>query len=1668
MPTGARERVEANLAALRVLRELGTNKQASPEQQSVLARWSSWGAVPQLFDRPEWESLRNELRELVDTAAYNAARRTTINAHYTDRRIVESMWHTLDRLGVPVQGTVLEPGCGAGNFLQAAPVQTHLLGVELDPTTAAIARQLTPDARILTESFADTTEQQLRGPVDAVIGNVPFSDVALHDPAHNSANLAMHNHFIVKSLDFTKPGGIVAVLTSRYTLDSINPLARELIGDRAELLAAIRLPNNAHQRTAGTDAITDLLVLRRRSEPAPPSREPWQREAARLALGEAQVSVNRGFLDGDPRFSVLGELEAVSSQYGPTLGVRASTDMDAVFAELRTRLDQIPAVSRPASQPSAQDAPAPALDVHAAPAPAVADYVPRFPGELSITEASEFVEATAALTWQPASLSLARKHHPELRALIDLKHRHRAILELEAASIEDSDELAATRAGLRQALESYHATYGPLNRFTETSTGRVDPDGDPVVSRRKPPAVRAFATDPASVYVLALENFDQVTQAATPASICSQRVLTARTPVASADTPADAIAVCMDIQGRLDLDTLAELLDVPPTEVPTTLGDLAYADPSTDQLVPAAEYLSGPVRHKLAAAREAAALDERWQRNVDALIPIVPADLGPAEIKARLGAVWIPASDIQNFARETLHDSTSIALDPITRGWKITGGSKATVWATNEWGTTRMCAHDLLKHALSQTPVRVFDDRGDGEPPVFNLAATEAARDKLRALHDRFSEWVWEDPERSNRLARAYNERFNSVVIRENFRYGPMALPGLADQFRPRDHQLNAVARVISEGSTGIFHPVGFGKTAVMVMAAMEQKRLGLVTKPCLVVPNHMLEQFSREFVQMYPRAQILAAGSDDLTKDKRRAFVAQAANGNWDAIIMTRSAFGQLPVSPAGLRAYMDQEVAPLRRWLDQNGETASSSQTKRAEKALLQYEEKLKKRLDSHKDVGITFEETGIDYLIVDELHDYKNLMTPSKIEGAAITPGSQRATDLHMKLHQLRTKHGRRAILGATATPISNSVSEVHVMMRYLAPGVLDRAGIEAFDAWAASFGETVTKVELAPDGTSFREKTRFARFCNVPELLLAWAETGDALPAANSDIARPEFRINAEGKREPEIVTVPASDELQAFVAELGERAEKISRRGVEPHEDNMLLVTHEGRSAALDLRLVPKYADTTPDLEVPTKVQAAAAKIATIWQDHSNNQYRVPGTELPHPTPGALQLVFCDLGVPNKDSKFSVYDDLRAELVRRGVPADQIAFAQSAQNDLAKARLFEAARTGQVQVLIGSTQTMGVGTNVQARCIALHHLDCTWKPSEMEQRDGRIWRQGNQNPEIGIYRYATQGSFDGYMYQTVARKARFIDQVMNGDITQREVEDIATDSTLSYEEMQVAIADNPLLAEATQTRAEIQRLQRLKAAHDRAQDHLGGQIRGHQDAIERLTRMIPAYEETITRIQPTKGDLFQAQIGGHTYTSRVDAAVALGQLLERTRYGRGELGTIGGVPWDVQALPQDYTRRAYNLIALDPIRPVNITADEAREGASLGWITRIERALEKAPGALANAKANRDERIREMESAKARVGQAFPHQAELDKLRCHYADLEKRMATEAHKKVEQPTQLPVQSTVEAEAAAATLAALPAPSLTQPQQQHNSAPAPAAARLLTHIKSQGKRP
>ncbi len=1604
-PSGVRARVKANLDALELLRELqAQGRPATAAEQTVLARWGSWGAtgVAQVLDddRPEFAAVRDRLRELLSPAELDAARLTVLNAHYTDAGVAAEMWAGLVGLGFEA-GRVLEPGCGAGTFVGLAPAGAEITGVELDPTTAAIAGLLYPSATIRAESFAET-----RFPAsyfDAAIGNVPFADVVLHDPRYNSRKFRMHNHFLVKSLELVRPGGMVAMLTSRWTMDATNPAARRAIEDLADLVCAVRLPSRTHWRAAGTEAVTDLLVLRRHELGQQPRRSEWLGTSPIELVGPSgepeQVRINT-YWQTHPE-QVLGTPALRVGLHGFAGLVIDPPDADVARTPVRLR-ERLQAVAEMARASGLVMTPRSAENdtVTAGWTPAFAGAVD---GQLTARDDGTFAVVEDG---GEVPINVPKTQRDEVRSLLELRDQARALIAAEAATLDDTPALDGARDRLHQTWRRYVDRYGPINRFTLHETGRVDTDtGEAIMSRRIPPAVRLVTSSTFGTLVAAVEVFDDLTGHAEPAGLLRHRQVVSRQPVTNVDNAADGLAVVLDRLGRVDMDAIAELMGADRAQVISELGDLVFQVPGTDEWQTRAHYLSGDVRTKLDQARDAETAEPgRWAGHIAALELVLPEPIGAGDITARLGAVWITDGDHERFLSELLNNRGSVQVTQLSGSdWEVRGPSWG-VEATKQWGTDRMPAPRLMAALIAQRPILVYDTMED-KTQVLNPTETEAAQEKGRLMQARFGEWVWENPERATRLVAEYNRRFNSVALRDYSAEGKMlTLPGLNRSFVPREHQRTAVARMINEPAVGLFHAVGAGKTAEMIIGVTELRRLGLIRKPVCVVPNNMLMQFASDWLQLYPQAKVLAASSEELKVDNRRRFVARVATNDWDGIVMTRTAFERLSLTPDNEAAYRDRQLDQVRQRL-QAVKTAKGDSVgiKRLERAMLAAEEKLKAMRDVKTDPDLHFEYTGIDYLVVDELHHMKNLATVSSIPDANIG-GSKRAADLHAKIDYLRTTNGSRVITGATATPLANSITEMYVMQRYLDPDGLTRAGIHDFDSWAATFGEVVTAPELAvAGGGRFKVKSRFARFTNVPELLAMFHTFADVKTVSDLDLPRPALQARPDGQRAPRIVLVPPTEQLLDYIAQLGERTDKVSRGAVQPTEDNMLVISGDGRRAALAMRLVD------PDAGDTGKIETAADELARVWEATKDNEYVDPDSGQTSPVRGALQIVFCDQSTPTRE-RWNAYDALKDALIARGLPPASVRFIHDAEKDADKAKLFAACRAGHVAVLIGSTDKLGVGTNIQHRAVHLMDLDAPWRPADVEQRHGRILRQGNQHPEVQITQVVTERSFDAYMWQTLERKAAFIDQVMSGREVSRTTGDIG-EATLNAAEVKALSSGNPLLLELAMAEQQLARLVRLERAHATTQRTLATTVNSSRRGIVTTRQHIADLEALHERSQPTAGAQFRLTLTGDrgVYTDRAEAAAALNRVVRSPDSDYQAVCALGGHTI-LARTHSSYTRdggRQYEAVwRLEGGGDVSLTTtrDSLRYGhVDLGTIRRLENLISGIPGQMARSQRHVADLEHTLDQAQRMLGKPFPHAEQVPEARARYAELTDRIA-----------------------------------------------------------------
>jgi N12 class adenine-specific DNA methylase len=1417
---------------------------ATATEKSLLVKYTGWGAMANAF-RPyppsEWQHTAAELHELLTPPEYESARASTPNAHYTSPMVIQSVWQAMLRFGLQPGAQILEPSMGVGHFLGLMPDElvagSRRTGVELDAITARIAKCLYPDSTVFAKGLEETALPD--NFFDTVIGNIPFGNYPVFDPAYRRTPFlthAIHDYFFAKSLDKVRAGGVMALITSRYTMDKQDPGIRRHLADRADLLGAIRLPNTAFKANAGTEVTTDILFLQKRppgspTSGAPASGEAWQ-ELTAIDTPDGAIFVNEYFAR-HPEM-MLGEMRLESSLYRAREPALAG---DLTPERLMGAVSALPEHIYSNVRRTGQ---------------AVID-IPVLDG----VKDGAFAERDGVIVVRSGdhfdTLTLAGSSLARVRGMLAVRDAVRLVFktQLDDAPLDAASDERITEARrlLNDLYESFVRRYGALS------------------SREN---FKAFAGDPDHPLLLSLETYDPETKHAVKAAIFERRTLERYRPVESAGTAAEALTVSLNETGGIDWPRMEQLTGNSARTLQRELGPLIYRNPEGGAWETADLYLSGNVRAKLATARTAAGLDPAYRRNIEALETVQPADLEPGDIEARLGSSWIPPSDVREFIAgllETPARAVRVSHSAAIAAWtvEIEAPEKWSVANTATYGSERFRASDLIEQALNGRTPTAYDEHEDGSRTV-NQQETIAAREKQQQLKDRFRPWVWEDEDRAVRLAREYNDRFNNLRLRK-FDGSHLTLPGMARELlRDRDlgpHQKDAVWRILQSGSTLLAHVVGAGKTWTMAASVMELRRLGLAKKPMLVVPNHLVEQWGAEFLKLYPQANLFIAGRDHFAAGNRQKAMARIATGNYDAVIVSHRSFEFLPVSDALFNRFIDQEVRQLEEAiLEAKAEKGDNRRiVKELEKAKKRLVARLKKRADrEHKDDTLTFEELGVDQVFVDEADMYKNLYYTTKMNRIAGLPNtdSNRAFDMFIKTRYIREINNGRGVVFATGTPISNTMAEMYTMLRYLDPELLHERGVAHFDAWAANFAEAVTALELAPDGSGYRMHTRFAKFINLPELLSMFRTFSDVQTADMLDLPRPDV-----GGGRPKIVAAPASELLKEYIKGLTERAERLRTQRIDPSVDNMLKITGDGRKAALDMRLVEAFADAADS----AKVAGAVSRIIAVWNDSRDLR--------------STQLVFCDLSTPNPD-RFNVYDDIRARLIAGGVPEKEIAFIHDADTDAAKMTLFTNVNAGRVRILIGSTEKMGAGTNVQRRLRALHHLDAPWRPRDIEQREGRILRQGNLNPEIEIYRYVTEGSFDAYMWQTLETKARFIQQVMSGQTSVRSAEDLEG-GALTYAEIKAIASGNPAVMEKVKIDTEIRKIDQLKSAHLNQQHSIRWQIRALPQQIDEAGATLASVQADILTRDADSSDEFSMIVGNKLFSgkgAREDAANAL--------------------------------------------------------------------------------------------------------------------------------------------------------------------------------------------
>ncbi|MCI0746692.1 MAG: DEAD/DEAH box helicase family protein [Verrucomicrobia subdivision 3 bacterium] len=1540
---GPKQKFQQNLKAIQTLRALDAEERpATAEEKAVLVKYVGWGAMPQVFDdyNREWAKERATLQANLSEAEYERARSTTLNAHYTSPTVIGAMYRAAERFGFK-GGRVLEPACGIGHFIGIMPEdvlkRSTVTAVEIDPLTARIAKALYPDVDVRAQPFEQT--KLADGFYDVAISNVPFGDYTVHDPRWNSYKLPIHDYFFASALEKVRPGGLVMFITSRGTMDKLDSTLRELLSTRTELLGAVRLPNDAFKRNAGTEVTTDIVMLRKLRPGESPSGPAWKETASHTNDQGENFTINEYFA-ARPEM-MLGRMRLTGRMYRdnePTL----EADGRSLGEALAQAVERLP---EGVYQVHAHQIAEPTIE-ETIPAP---DFVK--PNAFCLHEGMVCIREENIL--RPLN-DLPSETRSRIRGLIPVRDAVRDCLR---AQVDGSAEerVVETRQQLNLAYDRFTARFGPVNLRANQ---------------------RAFDGDPDLPLLLSLENYNDETKRATKATIFTERTIHHRQPIESAGSPKEALLVSLNERGCVDLDHMAGLLNKPVEEFLPDLKGIIFRNPQTNDWETDDQYLSGNVREKLAVADAAAVTDPRFAENVEALKSVQPADLAATEIDVRLGAAWLPPEDVRDFTNGLLNIPSGVEIGHIHAlgAWHINGNweAKGATANTTDWGTDRYTALELIEDALNLKTPSVYDLNED-KKPMINAQATEAAREKQERIKERFKEWVWSDDSRRERLCRLYNDTFNHTRVR-TFNGDHLTLPGASGAIQLHGHQKAGVWRILQTPNTLLAHVVGAGKTFTMVAAAMELKRLGLARKPMFAVPNHMLGQFSTELLTLYPGANILVAGKEDFESQNRKKLFSRIATGNWDAVIVTHSGFERIPLSQETQERFFKEQLHELEMIKRRHADSSNRRLVKELERAKKRLEARLQALAAEHKkDNTLTFEELGVDRIFVDEAHYFKNLFYLTKMTRIAGLPqtASERAFDMFLKVRHVQSLNGGGGVVFATGTPIANSMAEMFTMQRYLQPDDLKKHNLHHFDSWAATFGEPVTAMELSPDGAGYRLNTRFARFINVPELMQMFRQSADVQTAAMLNLPRPKL----DGEK-PTIRNAPATPELKAFVQELAARADRLKNGRVDPSEDNMLKITSEGRKAALNLRLMKPE---TPD-EPQGKVNLAVENIHRIWAASATER--------------SAQLVFCDLSTP-KDRGFSVYRDMADKLERLGVPTREIAFIQDYDSDASKLALFRDVRSGKVRVLFGSTQKMGSGTNVQERLIALHHLDAPWRPADVEQREGRILRQGNKNAVVSVFRYVTEGSFDAYMWQTLETKAKFIAQVMSGDMTIRRLEDLDS-AALTYAEVKAIASGNPLVIEKAQVDAELIRLTRLRSAHAEEQYRIRSNLRRSHEDAEMFTGRLVNLRQDISVRQDTSGDNFRIELDGQETNNRGIAGELILRRAEKLKNRFGDdirIGRFAG--FDL------FLRPSFNNTVEVVVRGKNSYAARVTDTA-LGTIRSLEatvQGFEERAGRLESDIADAHKRAKELEG---KVGAHFEKEERYQHLCRRQGEIEEKL------------------------------------------------------------------
>ena len=1543
---GPKAKFKANMEAIRLLKELEQDQRlATPEEQEVLSRYVGWGGIPQAFEERNsaWAEEYTQLKEDLTPEEYSAARASTLNAFYTSPTVIKAMYEALGNMGLK-QGNILEPSCGVGNFMGLLPESmgaASMYGVELDPVSGQIAKQLYQKNRIAVQGFEETSYPDSF--FDCVIGNVPFGAYQVSDRKYDRYHFMIHDYFIAKSLDLVRPGGVVAVVTSSGTMDKQNPEVRQYFANRADLLGAIRLPNNAFQRNANTSVVADILFFQKRDRAA--ITEPdW----VQLKTTPEGYTVNSYFAD-HPEM-VLGDFKTESTQYGKQeVTVKAKEGAD-LAEQLK---DAVQHIQGTITEQEISDT---ELEEQVVSIPADPDIK-----NFSFALVGEDIYYRENSVMNKMELPVVTGER--VKGMVAIRDATNRLLERQLEECSD-EEVASLQAELNRVYDSFTAKYGLLSSNANK---------------------RAFSMDSSYCLLTSLEFLDEKGELKRKADIFTKRTIRRAEPVTSVDTASEALAVSIGEKAKVDIPYMMQLTGKTEEEVTEELTGVIFKNPLTDKWEPSDEYLSGNVREKLNIAKQFAENHSEYMVNVQALERVQPKDLDASEIEARLGATWIFPDYITEFMAETFHtprqhinyERIKVQYAEVTGQWNVKGknvDSSNNPLSTATYGTQRANAYRLLEDALNLRDTKIYDTihDADGEHRVLNRKETTLAQQKQELIREEFKEWIFKDMSRRETLCKIYNERFNSIRPRE-YDGSHIQFVGMNPEIKLMEHQKNAVAHILYGNNTLLAHCVGAGKTFQMIAAGMESKRLGLAQKSLYVVPNHLLEQWGSDFLRLYPGANILVATKKDFEPANRKRFCSRIATGDYDAVIIGHSQFEKIPLSRERQIALLEEQIADITYSIEAAKEEAGQQYTvKQMEKTKKTLKAKLEKLNDqTRKDDVVTFEQLGVDRLFVDESHYYKNLFLYTKMRNVAgiSQTDAQKSSDMFMKCRYMDEITGGKGITFATGTPVSNSMTELYTIMRYLQYDTLMNMGMGHFDSWAATFGETVTAIELSPEGTGYRAKTRFARFFNLPELISIFKEAADIQTADMLNLPVPEAEYINE--------VLKPSEEQKEMVEAFSERAEQVRGGVVDPRVDNMLKITNDGRKCALDQRLLN---DMLPDAG-ESKVNACVENAFQVWEDGKDTQ--------------ATQLIFCDLSTPKTDGTFNVYDDVRNKLVERGIPKEQIAFIHEYNTEVKKAELFAKVRAGQVRILMGSTPKLGAGTNVQDRLLALHHLDCPWKPSDLEQQEGRILRQGNQNDKVKIFRYVTENTFDSYMWQILENKQKFISQIMTSKSPVRACEDV-DDTALSYAEIKALATGNEYIKEKMDLDVQVSKLKLLKA------NHTSQIYRLESDIAKRYPVQITALKEKIAGMRVdadvVKGidlqdnDHFAMTVGGKLYTDKKEAGVALISAASglKSVKSAGQIGEYHGF-----ALSSEYNFLS-NTYTMTIKGKCSYKIEFGKD--TLGNIQRIHNALSAIGKKLADTEQNLETVQQQLKTAQEEVQKPFPKEAELSEKMERLAEL----------------------------------------------------------------------